>query len=233
MRNAAACISLILAIEAGVIAGMVPRGTASHPSAVGQQPPASLSHVGAMLTVEGTGIREPVIQASEQEGNSFYLHHDINGAESYAGAIFADARCVQPSQHLLFYGHSFGYGTSMFSELKHAWQNDVFESIGQARLTINGTTHTYYPVAALHVDASYDPIQRFSFSNTDELRVWLKTIADEAQATTEKSAGIIARAQHVVSLVTCSDVHPGKPGRTVVVFVSVNPGKIRPLPCRS
>lgn len=235
MRRTAVTIFLILAVEAGIIAGMVPRGTDVRPAraTAGQRTSNSLSKMGTALTVEGTGIEEPVVQATETEGNSYYLQHDRNGAASLAGAVFADYRCVHPSQHVLLYGHSFRYGTEMFTELKHAWQKERFESIGAATLTVNGIATVYRPIAALHVDASYAEIQRFAFSDDEALQVWLAHIAANADIRAEKSADEIARAHHALTLVTCSDQRPRKPGRTVIVFASASSKKIPPLPYRS
>lgn len=235
MKQARAVLGLILVIEAGIIAGtgMVPRGTDPYPTGARRLLQISARHENAMLAIEGTTITEPIIQATEQEGNAYFLSHDRSGAASYRGTIFADYRCVQPSRHLLLYGHSFGYGTGMFTELKHAWQKDRFETIGQATLSVGDKTIIYRPIAALNVNADYTEIQRFVFVDNTELRPWLTELVASADAKAEKSADEIARAQHALTLVTCSDLLPGKPGRTVVIFTSASPERIPPLPGRS
>ena len=239
MHRVITAVSLFLAIEAGIIAGIafhgaaVPWNAALRTSTVGQHAAPMPPHEGAVLSIEGTGIVEPVVQATEAEGNSFYLKHDVGGSPSIAGAIFADYRCTQPSLHLLLYGHSFAYGTEKFTELKKAWNTERFASIGAATISIDGHAVSYRPIAAMKVDAGYAEIQRFGFSGTAELRAWLRALVVSADIRAEKSADEIARAQHVLTMVTCSDMKPNQPGRTIVVFASASPERIPPLPHRS
>lgn len=239
MRRVITAISLFLALEAGIIAGIAFHGTVVQWNAIHrtsgaeQHATAASPRDGAVLSIEGTDIVEPVVQATEAEGNSFYLKHDVNGLASPTGAIFADYRCTQPTQHLLLYGHSFAYGTDKFTELKKAWKTDRFASIGSATISIDGHAASYRPIAAMKVDAGYAEIQRFGFSDTAELRAWLQVMVDAADVRAEKSADEIARAQRALTMVTCSDVKPNQPGRTVIVFASANPERILPLPRRS
>ena len=239
MRRVIASVSLFLAIETGVIAGIAfhgaaaPRNAAHHIPAVEQHAAPTPLHESAVLSIEGTGIEEPVVQATETEGNSFYLKHDIDGLPSTAGAVFADYRCTQPSRHLLLYGHSFAYGSEKLTELKKAWKAERFPTIGAATISIDGSADLYHPVAAMRVDAGYTEIQRFRFSDTAELRTWLQALVASADIRAEKSADEIARAQRVLTIVTCSDMKPNQPGRTVIVFASASPEKIPPLPRRS
>ena len=56
------------------------------------------------ISIEGTGIDYPVVQAKDNEK---YLHHAFDRSESAHGCIFADASCdvTKPSDNIILYGH--------------------------------------------------------------------------------------------------------------------------------
>lgn len=238
MKRNLAAIAFILAIELGIIAAMVPRGTNDlprTPSAAHEK-----SHVSTergetdafRIIVDGTPIDERISVASSVTGNSFYLSHDANGSRSPRGCVFSDYRCNDGNRHLLLYGHSFGYGTGMFTPLRRSWEADVFRSIGNARIFMSGEDITYRPLAALKVTSDFADIQRFSFTDTEDMRSWLRGLVAQSNASIQKSADEIARAQQVLTLVTCANAVPGQPQRTIVIFTSTNYERILPQPRR-
>ncbi len=70
------------------------------------------------LTIEGTGIDYPVLQAVP-ESSDFYLDHDFYGAEDINGSIFLDSRnrIDGEDDNLIVYGHNMKSGL-MFGNLK-------------------------------------------------------------------------------------------------------------------
>lgn len=76
------------------------------------------SDLAGWLTVEGTGIDYPVLQAVAQSSD-FYLNHDFNGKEDINGSLFLDFRnnLQEPNDNMIIYGHNMKSGM-MFGELK-------------------------------------------------------------------------------------------------------------------
>ena len=71
------------------------------------------------LSIPGTGIDYPVMQAVP-ESSDFYLTHNYNGEEDINGSIFLDSRndYEQQDDNLIVYGHNMKSGL-MFGELKN------------------------------------------------------------------------------------------------------------------
>lgn len=71
------------------------------------------------LTIPGTGIDYPVMQAVP-ESSDFYLTHNYNGEEDINGSIFLDSRndFEEQDDNLIIYGHNMKSGL-MFGELKN------------------------------------------------------------------------------------------------------------------
>lgn len=76
------------------------------------------SDLAGWLSVEGTSIDYPVLQAVAQSSN-FYLNHDFNGKEDINGSLFLDFRnnLQKPNDNMIIYGHNMKSGM-MFGELK-------------------------------------------------------------------------------------------------------------------
>lgn len=70
------------------------------------------------LTIEGTGIDYPVMQAVSQSSD-FYLDHDFDGKEDINGSLFLDSRndLEEPNDNMIIYGHNMKSGM-MFGDLK-------------------------------------------------------------------------------------------------------------------
>ncbi len=71
------------------------------------------------ITIPGTGIDYPVVQAVP-ESSDFYLTHNFNGEEDINGSIFMDSRndFEEQDDNLIVYGHNMKSGM-MFGELKN------------------------------------------------------------------------------------------------------------------
>lgn len=76
------------------------------------------SDLAGWLTIEGTGIDYPVLQAVAQS-SYFYLNHDFNGKEDINGSLFLDFRnnLQEPNDNMIIYGHNMKSGM-MFGGLK-------------------------------------------------------------------------------------------------------------------
>lgn len=86
------------------------------------------------VRIPDTVINYPIVQTTN---NDFYVHHNWQGAPSFAGAIFADWRCtLDDSDNALVYGHNMGNGSML-----HAIKNYKDYEWGMA--------HRYFEVASL------------------------------------------------------------------------------------
>ena len=76
------------------------------------------SDLAGWLTVEGTGIDYPVMQAVS-ESSDFYLDRDFDGKEDINGSLFLDSRnnLEEPNDNMIIYGHNMKSGM-MFGGLK-------------------------------------------------------------------------------------------------------------------
>lgn len=172
------------------------------------------------LKVYGTSIDYDLAQATQTSGNDFYLSHDYAGNFNAIGCPFIDWRTSIDATHVLIYAHSNAGANILFNEIKHADNQDVFSHIGKAIITYpDGKTRVFKPLAALSVDQNYQPIQTFSFTDS-ELQDWLSQLEKSASARNAGGSLQINTTQRVLTLVTCtSDVANQRP-RTLVIFTS-------------
>ena len=182
----------------------------------------------AWLTVEGTRINLPVAAVAEGMPADFYLSHDLWGNRSALGCPYLDERCSKDGMHLLVYGHRIGWTDEVFTSLADCYRQQRFDALGQARWeSSDGEVTVYHPLYALCVPASFAPIQRFGFTDTDGLRSWLKDIAAQADARTADWEKRVAQTERVLTLVTCSEANGHSATRTLVVFVASTPANTR------
>lgn len=180
--------------------------------------------VAAWVRVEGTLIDYPVVSAAAR-GSEFYLAHDFWQGESPMGCPFLDTRSTADGIHAMVYGHHMGAGNTMFSELYDCFRQDSFERIGTLTwATPQRGALSLEPLCALTVDSAFEPVQRFSFESTGDLREWLREICSQAGATSADRDTLIREATRAVTLVTCSSIVPGRQQRTIVVFVGSEAG---------
>lgn len=172
----------------------------------------------AWLEVEGTPISYPVMEATE-EAPEFYLDHDAWGNRSADGVPFLDSRCSVTGSHLLVYGHHVIFTDRMFSPLQKAYEQDVFEGIGDAVWTTQDGSERFEPIMSMGVDRSFSPIQSFSFSDISALRGWIASLSVDATAKSPASADLASSAKKVLTLVTCSSDFSGRRQRTLTLFV--------------
>lgn len=173
------------------------------------------------LEVTGTSIRVPVARAGDVASRDWFLTHDIWGNPDRIGCAYIDWRVPKRGVHLLVYGHNVHVPGIMFSDISGAYREDVFERIEGARILFDeGEEWSLTPLCALRVDASYQPIQRFSFNDGMPLGDWLMGLVGESEVRSSRHREEAARAKRVLTLVTCSEERRGMPYRTLVVFTS-------------
>lgn len=189
-------------------------GSAVDMDAVAQSVPGAV----AWLSVKNTSISYPVMQATGDDPE-YYLDHDAWGGASGDGTPFLDYRCSIDSGNMLVYGHHVIFTDRMFSPLYKAYRQDVLDAIGDA-IWEDGTTQAVFrPVMSMSQDASYSPIQRFSFTGQQDMCTWLTDLAQDASAKVDGWESRIESAERTLTLVTCSSDISGRRMRTITVFV--------------
>lgn len=179
----------------------------------------------AWIDVDGTQISYPVAQPTSTMAADYYLHHDIDGTPHSLGCPYIDRRSSKDGQHVVVYAHHLASSPVLFGELANRYQQDAFDKLGNAtwRSVEDGKvarTTIFQPLCTLHVPASYEAIQRFSFISIEDMKAWLTELAREASACTENWQTAISGAQRVLSLITCTEGNGHSMRRTIVIFVS-------------
>ena len=173
------------------------------------------------LDIEQPKLSYPVVQPRGNTPRSWYLDHDAWGNNSELGCPYLDIRATPSGGHLLVYGHRIFGTDSMFSWLADAYLPDVFCKLGNARWeSRDGRQLSCTPLLAMQVQAAYQPIQRFDFGDTADLRAWLRRLTEDASAVSHTAEALISSSTASVTLVTCSGNLVGSNWRTVVVYVA-------------
>lgn len=173
----------------------------------------------AWVEVGNTNISLPVADGSR--GESWYLHHDLWDRESGLGCPFVDPRCASPTgPHVIVYGHHLAFTNYMFSPLHLCFRQKDFSRLGTCTWTTSLGKRKLHPLCALSVDSHWQDIMRFSFSGDAELHAWLASVLEASSARASNATALAARADHVLTLVTCTSNRSGQPWRTLVIFAS-------------
>lgn len=174
------------------------------------------------LNIKGSAVSCGVARLEETMPDSFYLTHALDGSWSPLGCPFLDRRSTADGAHLLIYGHHIAGSNMMFSSLQGCYAQKRFNDLESARWTpTNGKAPTtFIPFCALRVPATYGTIQRFSFAAEDDLERWLHGLAEEAEALNPAWKEQAARAEGVLTTVTCTEGNGASRHRTIVVFTT-------------
>ena len=108
--------------------------------------------VAAWLTLEGTGIDDPIVQG---EDNLEYLNKNVYGEYALAGSIFLDSRCDRTFQgaYQLVYGHHMEKHR-MFGDLDRYLEEDFVEEHTTGTLMVPGKTYPLMFLAVMKVDSA-------------------------------------------------------------------------------
>lgn len=149
------------------------------------------------ITVPGTKIDYPILHTDD---NETYLHHDIDGNESVAGAIYLDFADESDfsSLHNVIYGHHMKDG-SMFK--------DVVKYKEQEYLDEHSDIYLYTPEREIHLKAlgalytTPDGIRRKTdFDTEEEFQEYVEEMT-EGLLTSAEPENPVTR---LYSLITCS-----------------------------
>ena len=149
------------------------------------------------LTLEGTRLNNPVLQAAD---NDFYLRHNYKDEESRGGSIFMDFRndANELGRHTIFYGHVLRNGTmfgdlAKFAEQGYANEHPVF---------FYETTQSKYE---LHVFAAYETTTDFYYIETNFTDDTYMTFVNEIQARSAITMPVtVNETDRIVTFSTCT-----------------------------
>lgn len=151
------------------------------------------------ITIPGTNIDYPLLQGKD---NNQYLHKDMEGRDSAAGAIFLDHgdKADLSSRHNIIYGHHMKNGT-MFKDIVKYKDQQYFDEHQDIIL--------YTPDREIHLKAlaavvtSPDTIRRkIDFQSQEEFTSYIEEMTKGAKAFAAAPKGTAIR--HLYSFVTCS-----------------------------
>ena len=151
------------------------------------------------ITIPGTNIDYPVLQGKD---NNQYLHKDMEGKDSAAGAIFLDHgdEADLSSRHNIIYGHHMKNGT-MFKDIVRYKDQQYFDEHQDIIL--------YTPDREIHLKAlaavvtSPDAIRRkIDFQSQKEFTSYIEEMSKGAKAFAAVPKGVTIR--RLYSFVTCS-----------------------------
>lgn len=169
----------------------------------------------AWVTVPGTGIDSPVVQAGADDP-TFYLDHDVHRDWNPYGCPYLDAGCAElgvDSPLALMFAHHMDDG-SMFSAFAGYSDAAFAQSHGEVLLQTPEKKTRLRVVAVDVVDANAEG-KRLDFADGDELDAWLGGLLASADVVLDGDA----RAGSVKAFCTCSYGRWSGHERTVVYAV--------------
>jgi sortase B len=221
-------LALALACLLAGTAGLAQRGGAQQPSPGEERvtdadgfPDVDWGHwrkvnpdVIGWLTVPGTGIDLPVVQAHAEEPQ-FYLDHDVTGRWNFTGCPYLDASCAEGgllgSDNAVVFGHNMDMEPEMFGEL------DGFADEGWAQehgLVLLQTPEAKVVMKAVAADIvpGWEALKRTEFSSEADFLEWWGQRFQDADVKLADAAG----RGRIVTLVTCSYNYWSENERTLV-----------------
>ena len=128
----------------------------------------------AWLTVEGTRIDYPIAQHPLDD--TYYLSHDIDGAETYYGAIFTELVNKKTFEDpvTIVYGHAM-LDDSMFGSLDYFAKPAFFDEHESIKIDTL-TQHFEYEVLAAHSYTDDHLFHTFELGSREGLRYYLDTL---------------------------------------------------------
>lgn len=167
------------------------------------------------ITVPGTTIDSPIVQAPPDEPD-YYLSHDIYGDYNIYGAIHLDAECSEQgldSRNAVILGHHSGNLNAAPFGIIQRYADETFASEHATILLQTPEWKRTYEVRFAQIVNGLDPSKRTTFNGDEDFRAWY----DGMWADAAMKLDVITEPEQVISLVSCSYyLHPENE-RTVVV----------------
>ncbi len=143
------------------------------------------------ITINGTNVDYPVVQG---EDNLFYLHHNFNGEEEFAGTIFTDYEGKfgpdEMPNNTILYGHNMLYKYK-FSALNNYNNNIEFlkeTPVIDFNTLYQNNKYKIFSVFITNTDEEHGDVFDYTnyvyFKNSDEFYDYIKEVMDRSKYTT-------------------------------------------------
>lgn len=155
------------------------------------------------ICVPGTAINYPVVQT---DNNTKYLSTLFDGTANPVGAIFLDCDDAAPGmvdQQTTLYGHHMR-DHSMFHFIADSADQSVFDGIEYAFYVTRDGAYKFKPLLTKVVEDSYQKARTPNFESGDGLKAYLSEMIDGASAVASDAESRAAKADKVLTLITCS-----------------------------
>lgn len=132
----------------------------------------------AWIQIPDTNIDYPVVQASADKDDLFYLDHNINGEYEFAGMIFSERKNSRDFSDpvTVLYGHNMKNG-SMFHDLHKFEDKTFFDKHDTIYIYCPGHIYTYTIISSYIYDNRHI-LNTFNFSKKKNLKEYIKSITE-------------------------------------------------------
>jgi sortase B len=168
------------------------------------------SDVVAWLTIPGTSISSPVVQATVANPK-YYLTHDVYGSWNYLGCPYISSDCSLESPNVIIYGHNTGWSNRSFAALVD-YRSYEFATEHQEILFQTPDYQLKLTVSAADIVPGWQKIKTTGFDSVHVLRSWFSEQYGVADMVLDERPDVV----QVYSLITCSYFYTPKNERTIV-----------------
>ena len=159
----------------------------------------------AWITIPGTDVDYPVVQASADKDDNFYLDHNIEQEYEFSGMIYSqrlNRKSFNDSVTVL-YGHNMLNG-SMFATLHRFEDEQFFQKHDTITVYTPGHILTYRIVSAYIYDNRHI-LNTFDFSQKKDLKAYFNSITNPKSMVKNVRDNLsLSTRDHILTLSTCT-----------------------------
>lgn len=155
------------------------------------------------IYIPNTNVNYPVVQ---DEDNTKYLRHLIDGTWNISGSVFMDCDQTAPGmidQQTTLYGHHMNNNT-MFAQIDQTTDQAAFDAIEAVYYITPDTVYRLRPLATTVVDDTYVEARQANFGDQAALASYLNGLISRADAKASDAEARAASAEQIMSLITCN-----------------------------
>ncbi len=159
------------------------------------------------ISIPGTAIDYPVLRSTPEEGEDFYIDHDVNKVPKKAGAIYMQQLNSGDfsDPNTVLYGHYMKNGT-MFADLHQFRKEKVFNEYDKIYIYTPGHILTYRLYSAFVYDDRLI-LNAFDFGNpSDYARFIEQTLHPTAMNRQVRDGVNVTTDDRIITLSTCTGV---------------------------
>ncbi len=156
------------------------------------------------VTVPGTAIDQPIVQA-RPEDDAFYLSHAVDGSPDAMGCAFLDAGCAAglDAPNCVVYGHNWS-GGRMFADFADFAGADFAKEHGTVLLQTPDTRRRLQ-VRCVEVADGACGTNVTAFDSAEELKAWFQARYAASRVKLEDAPVAESAPARVYTFCTCSD----------------------------